>query len=197
MKTMRRTMMVLGSTLLGTVACAGGESGDRSVDSAAQAASSASPAPAGATAGASPSVPGAPTPASVNGGAAAGTSAPGASAPVGLPGDVSAATGVFTAAQAARGEEVYTNACARCHMTAQHSGATFAATWNNRRVFDLYDILLNTMPLDDPGSLSEQEYIDVVAYILKINGHPAGKASLKPDPATLRTIRIDIKATGP
>jgi mono/diheme cytochrome c family protein len=194
MKTMRRTMMVLGWSLLGTVACAGGEN-DRTTDSAAPAVSSASADSAGGTAAASAA--GSGGAASMNGGPAAGTAAPGTAIPVGAPGDVSAATGVFTAAQATRGEEVYTNACARCHMTAQHSGATFAATWHNRRVFDLYDILVNTMPLDDPGSLSEQEYIDVVAYILKINGHPAGKAALKPDPATLKTLRIDIrKATG-
>ncbi len=109
-------------------------------------------------------------------------------------GEVSAASGVFTAAQAARGREVYTNACARCHVTTQHSGATFAATWNNRRVFDLYDILYNTMPLDDPGSLSEQEYADVVAYILQLNGHPAGKGQLPTDPASLRKLRIDMGA---
>jgi len=107
-------------------------------------------------------------------------------------GDISAASGVFTAAQAARGREVYTNACARCHMTTQHSGATFASTWNNRRVFDLYDILYNTMPLDDPGSLSEQEYADVVAYILQLNGHPPGKGQLPTDPASLKKLRIDI-----
>jgi mono/diheme cytochrome c family protein len=100
---------------------------------------------------------------------------------------------VFTVAQATRGREVYTNACARCHMTTQHSGATFASTWNNRRVFDLYDILVNTMPLDDPGSLSEQEYVDVVAYILQINGHPAGKAALPNDPTALKGLRIDVR----
>lgn len=112
-------------------------------------------------------------------------------------GEVSGASGVFTAAQAARGREVYTNACARCHVTTQHSGATFAATWNNRRVFDLYDILYNTMPLDDPGSLSEQDYADVVAYILQLNGHAAGEGQLPTDPASLKRLRIDIGAGRP
>jgi len=198
MKTMRWTMTVLGWTLLGAVACAGAENGDRTTDSAAPAVSTTPADSAGTTAAASASAPAGAASASVNGGAAAGASASATAAPAGSPGDVSAATGVFTAAQATRGEEVYTNACARCHMTTQHSGATFAATWNNRRVIDLYDILLNTMPLDDPGSLSDQDYIDVIAYILQINGHPAGKAALKADPATLKTLRIDIrKATGP
>lgn len=80
-------------------------------------------------------------------------------------------------------------------MTSQHSGGTFASTWNNRRVSDLYDLLYNTMPLDAPGSLTEQQYVDVVAYILQLNGHRAGKSALKADAAALRRLRIDIRST--
>ena len=121
-----------------------------------------------------------------------------AGAPALPAGHRSSTAGVYTAAQASRGEEAYAGMCMGCHTTTQHSGATFASTWNNRRVFDLYDILYNTMPLDNPGSLSEQEYVDVVAYILQLNGHPAGKTSLKPDPAALKALRIDIgKTAGP
>ena len=160
--TRRRTLM-MGWAVLGAAACAAGsEESAGSTDS---------------VAGTAPSSAGIP---------AATAKAPAAA------GEISAASGVFTAAQAARGREVYTNACARCHMTTQHSGATFAATWNNRRVFDLYDILYNTMPLDDPGSLSDQAYADVVAYILQLNGHPAGKGQLPTDPASLKKLRIDI-----
>src|SRR5687768_8642955 len=90
-------------------------------------------------------------------------------------GGVSVTTGVFTVAQAARGEAVYTTSCALCHTMAQHSGTGFAAAWNGRRVADLYDIIRNTMPLDNPGGLSDQEYVDVVAYMLQLNGVPAGK----------------------
>ena len=102
-------------------------------------------------------------------------------------------TGVFTAAQAARGREVYTTSCAQCHTMAQHSGSTFAAAWNNRRLFDLYEIIHNTMPLDNPGGLGEQEYIDVVAYMLELNGVPAGKSALRADAAALKKLRIDVK----
>lgn len=183
----RRRMVMMGWAVLGVVACAAG-SEDRvgSTDTVAGTA----PSSAGGTAAAAD----APAASSVGAMFEAGSIA--APRPVTVTetpaGDISAASGVFTAAQAARGRAVYTNACARCHMTSQHSGATFAATWNNRRVFDLYDILSNTMPLDDPGSLSEQEYADVVAYILQLNGHASGKDQLPTDPATLRKLRIDI-----
>ena len=110
-----------------------------------------------------------------------------------VPVGVSVTTGVYSAAQAARGREVYTTSCAQCHTVAQHSGSTFAAAWNNRRLFDLYDIVQMTMPLDNPGGLGEQEYIDVVAYMLELNGVPAGKAALRADAAALKTLRIDVK----
>lgn len=110
-----------------------------------------------------------------------------------MPQGVSVTTGVYTAAQAVRGREVYTTSCAQCHTMAQHSGSTFAAAWNNRRLFDLYEIVHTTMPLDNPGGLSEQEYIDVVAYVLDLNGVPAGKSALRADAGALKALRIDVK----
>ena len=49
------------------------------------------------------------------------------------------------------------------------------------------------MPDDNPGGLSVQQYTDVVAYIFKINGMPAGTDSLSSDPEALRQIRIEAK----
>ena len=101
--------------------------------------------------------------------------------------------GLYTAAQASRGEEVYAMVCSQCHMQAQHSGPAFATTWSGRRVFDLYDLIANSMPMNDPGSLSNQEYIDVVAYILKLNAVPAGSTALRADEASLKQKRIEIR----
>ena len=110
---------------------------------------------------------------------------------------ISVATGVFTAAQAARGYEVYSATCAQCHTMAQHSGTTFATAWNGRRLADLYEIVRGTMPLDNPGGLTDEEYIDVVAYMMDLNGVAAGKAPLRADAPTFRELRIDLKpATG-
>jgi hypothetical protein len=47
------------------------------------------------------------------------------------------------------------------------------------------------MPKNEPGSLSPEEYADVLAYLLKLNLMPAGPAELPPDSSALRTIRID------
>jgi mono/diheme cytochrome c family protein len=186
----RWTALVAGLLTLGALAgCAKGDGDGRAADSPSMAGADTSPgtvgpAPAG---GASDSVPSAapPTPAAgAKGSAPAGTTA---SAP--------APAALYTAAQAVRGEEVYTTSCAQCHTMAQHSGGAFATAWNDRRVFDLYDIVHNTMPLDNPGGLSDQEYIDVVAYMLKLNGMPAGKSALPTDAAALKEMRIAVKPT--
>jgi polar amino acid transport system substrate-binding protein len=46
-----------------------------------------------------------------------------------------------------------------------------------------------TMPEDNPGSLKPQQYADVVAYFLELNGYPEGKAEL--DPAAIKTIKFE------
>ena len=116
--------------------------------------------------------------------------------------DTTAATGksvwkgVYTEAQAARGETEQQNNCAACHGTEKYSGEAFTKGWIGRTAFDLFDQIKTTMPDDNPGGLSVQQYTDVVAYIFKINGMPAGTDSLSSDPEALRRIRIEAKPPG-
>ena len=44
------------------------------------------------------------------------------------------------------------------------------------------------MPRDDPGSLEESVYIDIVAYVLQQNAFPSGAEELKSDAETLKSI---------
>ncbi len=104
--------------------------------------------------------------------------------------------GVYTEAQAARGESEQQNNCAACHGTEKYSGEAFTTAWVGRTAFDLFDQIKTTMPDDNPGGLSVQQYTDVVAYIFKINGMPAGTDSLSSDPEALRMIKIDAKPAG-
>jgi S-disulfanyl-L-cysteine oxidoreductase SoxD len=57
---------------------------------------------------------------------------------------------------------------------------------------DLFDYLSITMPDDKPGRLSPAQYTDIVAYLLQLNGMPAGPNSLSSDPKRLEQIRIAI-----
>jgi hypothetical protein len=105
----------------------------------------------------------------------------------------SALQGVYTDGQATRGDNEHAANCTSCHSTTNYAGAAFVKTWVGRTAFDLFDQLRTTMPDDSPGSLSQQQYVDIVAYILKINGYPSGADSLSTDPEALRLIRLEAK----
>lgn len=102
-------------------------------------------------------------------------------------------SGVFTAAQANRGRNVYSSSCKNCHTAESHTGATFAKWWAGKQLSDLYGFVTTNMPKNDPGSLAPEEYADVVAYLLRMNAMPPGKIELPPDPDELQKIRISLK----
>jgi len=100
-------------------------------------------------------------------------------------------SGVYTADQAAKGKEVFAGACSGCHTVASHSGDLFAAKWMGRSLADFYDYVSNLMPKSAPATLTEDEYVWVTAYVLKLNGMPASTRELSAEPALLKSIRIE------
>jgi mono/diheme cytochrome c family protein len=106
--------------------------------------------------------------------------------------------GVYTAEQATKGREVFTSNCLGCHTTATHMGPAFQNKWFGRPLFDLYDYVSQAMPKAAPGSLTEDEYVWVTAYILRLNGMPAGRTELNPEPAWLKAVKVDstLRAVG-
>lgn len=98
--------------------------------------------------------------------------------------------GVFTEAQASRGERTFRQACSACHDTGEFSGGRFRLTWVGRSAGELFDTISTLMPEGDPGSLSPAEYASVVAYLLQLNGYPAGSAALPASPSALRALEI-------
>lgn len=101
--------------------------------------------------------------------------------------------GVYTAAQAERGATTFKTSCTACHDTARFTGKDFLTTWTGKSVHVLYDHIHTTMPEDNPGSLKPQQYADVVAYFLQLNGYPEGKEELQPGPDALKGIKFDNK----
>ena len=91
----------------------------------------------------------------------------------------------FTAAQATRGQGVFTSICSACHGRNEFSGPIFAITWRAEPVGSLFEHVSTAMPQDRPGSLTPQQYADVVAYILQINGIQPGDRELPPNLALL------------
>jgi mono/diheme cytochrome c family protein len=104
-------------------------------------------------------------------------------------------TGIYTEAQAKRGEPLYADMCAACHgkdlkgteLAPALAGADFRATWNELRLGDLFERIRLTMPQNDPGTLTREQNADVLAYMLRESGYPAGDAALPSDTATLNT----------
>ena len=104
----------------------------------------------------------------------------------------SAMTGVFTDEQADKGRGAFSSLCTGCHTVASHTGIPFKKRWNGETVWDLFDTIKETMPDDDPGSVSTEDVTVIVAFLLKANGMPPGKDVLKPDAEVLKKIRIDV-----
>lgn len=118
---------------------------------------------------------------------------------------VSVRDGVFTASQAERGQVVYPGACGTCHgrrlngapddpdmlSTPPLARAKFLRTWEGRSLATLFEHTRATMPENNPGSLTDEEYIDVIAYMLSVSGMPAGDVELEPDPQSLAHFVIE------
>jgi mono/diheme cytochrome c family protein len=103
---------------------------------------------------------------------------------------VTTANGVYTTAQAAKGEQVYMTFCVSCHPAGTYALPAFRDKWNGAPVSKLFDFVIDTMPKSEPGSLDPQDYLHVISYILKINGAPPGKKPLPVDAGELRKIRL-------
>jgi mono/diheme cytochrome c family protein len=112
--------------------------------------------------------------------------------------------GVYAEAQAVRGKDHYLKECSSCHMAdlsgsdqaVSLNGEPFILQWENRTVNDLLTSIRTTMPQGTPGQLNSQAYADVVAFLLRSNGFPAGSSELPRDPDLLKAVRIVRRKEG-
>lgn len=114
--------------------------------------------------------------------------------------------GVFSKAQVLRGKTAYARNCQSCHSSNLQGegieppliGQLFIDAWREDKLFSLYDFIAIRMPKEGrkttPGSLTEQQYLDIVAYILDRNGFPAGAAELTRE--QLSTVQL-VGLNGP
>jgi mono/diheme cytochrome c family protein len=110
--------------------------------------------------------------------------------------------GVYSAAQAKRGQEVYAKECASCHgsdLTGGESapelaGPGFLSNWTSLTVGDLFERTRVSMPENDPGKLPRAQIADLIAYLLSANRFPEGKVELDKQTEVLKQIRIDAQA---
>jgi mono/diheme cytochrome c family protein len=116
---------------------------------------------------------------------------------------VSVWSGVYSEAQAERGQSVFLSVCARCHgprgngagdpeMTAAPPVArgSFLRKWDRQTVATLLNYVRTTMPTDNPKSLSDQQYLDAITYMFMLSNMPTGDAELELDEAALTGVEI-------
>jgi mono/diheme cytochrome c family protein len=104
--------------------------------------------------------------------------------------------GVYTDAQAVRGELAFGTHCASCHganlggtgEAPALAGPQFLSDFDGLSVGDLFDRIRTTMPQDNPGSLSRDQLADILAFLLKANGLPSGAKELDRRSEYLRAI---------
>lgn len=121
-------------------------------------------------------------------------------------------SGIYSEAQARRGEEAYKVQCAYCHQPDLTGGffdngagrapalagpkafdSSFVDRWRDQTVGEFIATIAATMPQQNPASLPVQTYIDIATFVLSKNGIPAGTADLPADVPTLQQIAIVAK----
>lgn len=104
-------------------------------------------------------------------------------------GPTSVQAGVYTDAQADRGEKLFSEACIVCHQPEEFSDGGYMDGWSEQNVNDFVEFVRSTMPEDNPGRLKRREYIDIITYFFKLNGLPTGENELERE--ALRQIQIE------
>jgi len=105
----------------------------------------------------------------------------------------------FSAQQTVAGQKAYGQSCAQCHGAALQggagpalTGASFQAQTSSTTptVGALFTYITKNMPLTAPGSLSHDQYVSILAFVLSKNGYKAGGAPLTFQSATSSTAKV-------
>jgi S-disulfanyl-L-cysteine oxidoreductase SoxD len=107
--------------------------------------------------------------------------------------------GVYTKAQADRGQALYNSSCASCHGDQLNGGETapplaggeFISSWDGLTVGELFDRIRTGMPPGTPGTVTRNAKIDILAYVLSYNKFPPGDRELPHQVDMMNTIRIE------
>ena len=93
--------------------------------------------------------------------------------------------------------------CAACHAEdllgasgPALAGQAFLDRWNGSTVLDMVQVIKQSMPQEAPDSLGMPAYVDIVSYLLKANGSPAGATELPVENDALRQILMASRAPG-
>ena len=96
--------------------------------------------------------------------------------------------GLYSDPQTAAGEKLYADFCGKCHgadlagieQAPALAGSTFRQRWRGAPLERLFQ-RVESMPPQQPRSLTPKQYVDILAFMLKANEFPAGRAALAPE----------------
>ena len=94
--------------------------------------------------------------------------------------------GVYTSAQADRGQTLFDTTCADCHTPNMWPRVS-----DGKSLAELYGFISQNMPEPAPGTLLAQDVRDAIAYLLKSNDLPAGSAELPAGLDAMKQIRME------
>lgn len=98
--------------------------------------------------------------------------------------------GVYTAAQAERGQAVASQMCSGCHSAEEWTGPGFISAWAGGPISSLHARIQSTMPADNPGLLTAEQYSEIIAFMLKLNDAPVGETELPSSAEGLGAIAV-------
>ena len=112
--------------------------------------------------------------------------------------------GVYTVEQAGRGQQLYKTHCGYCHRDDLIGGGSeagapalkgpiFTVRWREQPLADMFVTIGTTMPKNKPDTLTPQIVIDIVSFLLKSNGMPAGSSELPADLEALKTVFMEYR----
>jgi len=117
--------------------------------------------------------------------------------PFTVSGALATETGDYTSAQSMAGHKIFNQSCSMCHGSDLQgqagpalAGPAFAKSlqFSKMSASQLYGFISTQMPANDPGSLTKDQYLKVLAYILSKNDYPSGQTPLSKD--TLRQVDL-------
>ena len=98
---------------------------------------------------------------------------------------------IYSKKQAKTGQRLYEQNCLACHDK-KYFRPVFKS-WEGQSLGMLFLVMSSSMPQGNPGSLSDQEYIDILAYMMSQNRYATGEKELQADTNKLNTIVIESR----
>jgi mono/diheme cytochrome c family protein len=106
--------------------------------------------------------------------------------------------GLYTVEQAKRGGALFEEKCSTCHgsdlmgsqMAPPLVGKDFSTGWNDLPLADMFELIKETMPQDNPGTLTNAQAADILAFLLERGSYPPGKSELSGETEELKKYKF-------